>query len=238
MTRLGLDQPTDVPAVRLRNAGEQDPEWMTRHHGFVAQARQGEVDLYLTGDSLIDLWGQNFAGHFEKTFGRWRTCNFAISGDRTEHLLWRLQNGELEGVNPRAVMVCIGTNNLPAIQGMLYAGKTVEEVASGVKAVLGEFGRRVPGAKVLLVGLLPREDRLTAMPPMGPEDLMGKVRELNGMLAGMEGGRVKYLSFFEEYLGEDGKVKPGLLFDRLHPDVGGYDVWAKAVVPVLREWLG
>src|SRR6188472_1235711 len=115
MARLGLDQPADVPAVRLRLGQEQDPDWMTRHHAFVARARKGNVDLYLEGDSLTDLWQERFRPHWEQTFARWRTENFAISGDRTEHVLWRLQNGELEGVRPRVIMLCIGTNNLPSI---------------------------------------------------------------------------------------------------------------------------
>ena len=237
MARLGLDQPADVPAVRLRLGGEQDPDWMTRHHMNVARAREGGIDLYLAGDSLTDLWCERFGPHFEKTFGRWRTANFAISGDRTEHVLWRLENGELEGVKPRAVMLCIGTNNLPSLQG-IYAAKTPEEVASGVRAILAIFAREQSQAKVLLVGPPPREDRLEAAPPAVKEDLNPKLRELHGLLRPMaDGVRVKFVEFFDRYLDERGRLNDGMLFDRLHPDVGGYDVWAQAILPTLNDWL-
>lgn len=236
MPPLGLDQPTDVPAVRLCPPGEQDPLWYERHRTFVAKAQKGGIDLYLEGDSLTDLWTTQFTTHYDKTFGRWKTGNFAISGDRTEHVLWRITNGELEGVTPKVIMLCIGTNNLPSLQGV-YAAKLPAEVAAGVKAILAVFAEKQPQAKVLLIGPPPREDRIDAAPPARKEDLNPKVRELNALLAKMAGGKVKYLDFFEQYL-ENRKIRPGMLADKLHPAEPGYEIWAKAVTPTLTEWLG
>jgi lysophospholipase L1-like esterase len=236
---LGLVQPADVPAVRLRPPGEPDPDWLARHRSFVTRAKQGGVDLLFQGDSLTDMWLGNYRAHFEKTFGHWKYANFAISGDRTEHVLWRLQNGELDGIRPKVVHLLIGTNNLPSIQG-IYAAKTPQEVAGGVQAILAEFATRLPSTKILLVGPPPREDRLNALPPALKEDLNPKLRSLNQLLAatGAESaGRVRYLDFFDAYLDAHGHILPGLLGDKLHPAEPGYDIWARAVVPVLAEML-
>ncbi|HEY4329838.1 MAG TPA: GDSL-type esterase/lipase family protein [Phycisphaerae bacterium] len=233
-----IDQPADQPATRLRDWTEQDADWLKRHHSFAARARQGNVDLLLIGDSLTDLWLSNYQSHYQQIFGRWKNANFAISGDRTEHLLWRLRNGTLEGITPKVVQLLIGTNNLPSIQGV-YSAKEPEEVAAGISAILQTLRWAFPAARILLLAIPPREDRLNAMPPALPEDLNPKIRVLNGLVEKMaDGAHIRFASFHDDYLDRAGKIMPGMLHDRLHPDMKGYEVWAAAVRPILTEWLG
>jgi len=238
---LGIDQPADKPAVRLRSFSggyEPDPDWLARHHGFVARARRGNAELYLMGDSITDMWATACPEHYQKCFGKWRTVNFAISGDRTEHVLWRLEQGEMEGLEPRVVVLLIGTNNLPSVQGV-YSAKQPLEVAGGVGEIIRRMRGRWPGAKILLPSLMPREDRLAAFAPAVPEDLNPKVRALNAMIASMaDGACVRFVDMFDQFLGADGKLLEGVMPDKLHPAEKGYAIWAGAMLPVLQAWLG
>ena len=234
---LGIDQPADKPLMRLRPVAEPDPDWLARHEGLVSRARAGDVDLYLQGDSITDMWQSVCTAHFQKTFSRWKTGNFAISGDRTEHVLWRITHGELDGVKPRVIVLNIGTNNLPSIQGV-YTARQPEEVASGVRAIVDVFQERLPEAQILLHAIFPREDRLFTLPPAISEDLNPKIKQLNGMLATIARERkLHYLDIHDHFLSADGKLLPGVMPDKLHPTERGYDIWAASLVPALSRLL-
>ena len=92
----------------------RDPNWVKRHDGFVEIAKAGNVDVLFIGDSITDAWRRpspDGKAVWDANFAPLRAANFGISGDRTQHLLWRLQNGELDGIKPKAVVMMIGTNN-------------------------------------------------------------------------------------------------------------------------------
>ena len=110
--------PAATPAPRMGKGGQPDANWMKRHEGFVKIAKRGDVDVLFLGDSITDAWGGE--GHnprsagariFQEEFVPLKAANFGIGGDRTQHVLWRLQNGELDGIQPKVVMLMIGTNN-------------------------------------------------------------------------------------------------------------------------------
>lgn len=237
---LGLDQPPDQPAPRLRSCAggyEPDPDWLSRHEGFVRRAREGNAELFLIGDSLTDLWQTACPDHYRLCFAPWRTVNFAISGDRTEHVLWRLDHGEMDGLEPRVIMLLIGTNNLPSVQGV-YSAQQPPQVASGVREILARMRRRWPHARILLPSIPPREDRLAALPPAIPEDLNPKVIALNAMIAALaDGHKLKYVDMFDTFLDARGRLLDGVMPDKLHPAEKGYRLWARAVLPLLRGWL-
>ena len=120
-----------------------------RHEGFVATAKQGNIDLLLHGDSITDWWQQEANKPvFDKYFGRIRTADFAIAGDTTQGVLWGLRNGEGQGFQPKAVMLMIGTNNTGTF--------TAPEIAEGVGAVVMELRQDFPDAKILLLAIFPR----------------------------------------------------------------------------------
>lgn len=208
------DLPGAVPLPR-------DSGWLRRHEAFVAEAKKGDVDLLFLGDSLTEAWrGQKELWTSE--FGSCRAANFGLAGDGTQHLLWRLRNGTLDGLRPRAIVLLIGTNNLGR------AGESVESARTGVEAILKELRSRAPGARVLLLGVLPRGE--TAAHP-----LREKIRALNAELATLEG--LRFVDFGGRLLRPDGTLSPDLLPDGMHLSTAGYRIWAEALREPLAELL-
>ncbi|HEY4329834.1 MAG TPA: GDSL-type esterase/lipase family protein [Phycisphaerae bacterium] len=237
-----VNEPADKPTPRLRN-GTTDNGWIGIHNRLVTTAKGGNIDLYFEGDSITDYWGRNSAaqpykGNFDKHFAGWNAGDFGVAADRTEHVLWRITNGELDGVKPKVIVLLIGTNNLPKDQGV-YAPKTPAEDAAGVKAILDVMRQKQPQAKILLISVFPREDKISAANPDYKEDLKPKVKELNALLAKFDDGKqIKFLDIYGKFLDAEGKLLPGTFADRLHPTEKGYDIWAEAMDPILTEWLG
>ncbi|HEY4329833.1 MAG TPA: GDSL-type esterase/lipase family protein [Phycisphaerae bacterium] len=229
---IPMSEPADLPMVRV------DQQWSGRHTAFLQTVQKGDVDLYLLGDSITDNWGgAQFRESYTKYFGGWKTANFGIGGDRTEHVLWRIKNGELDApIKPKAIVLLIGTNNLPRTQ-YNYSAESPEETAKAVKEILDVIKQKQPQAKVLLVSVFPREDGLKSNPP---EDLNPKVKALNALIAkNADGKQIIYLDIYDKFLDENGKLKPGLMpNDGLHPVAAGYDIWGQAMMPILTEWLG
>src|SRR5439155_6273181 len=126
-------------------------------------AKRGGVEVLFLGDSITDAWGGEGHGRgatgskiFEEEFVPLKAANFGIGGDRTQHVLWRLQNGELEGIQPKVVMLMIGTNNSNTNAKTKIEDNTAEEIAAGVTAIVKEIHKRSPRTKVLLLGVFPR----------------------------------------------------------------------------------
>jgi lysophospholipase L1-like esterase len=221
-------EPADQPAVKVGRRGTPDAGFMRLHTEYVAKAKAGNIDLYLEGDSITDFWQHRHLSNWNRNFAGWRAADFGISGDRTEHVLWRLDNGELDGVNPKAIVLLIGTNNLPA--NAVYAANTVQDTFAGVKAVVAKLQEKAPQAHILLLAVFPREDK----------PLADKIAALNTMIATLDDGKlVKFFNINEQFTDADGKLLPGVMLrDKLHPDDKGYDLWAAAMRPVLTQWLG
>ena len=198
-------------------------KWLGQHDAFVKRARQGDIDVLFIGDSIV----ANFA-----TIGKvvWQreiaplgsVADFGISGDRTQFVLWRAQNGELDGTNARVVVLMIGTNNL--------ASATPEHVARGVAAIVGTVRAKLPEATVLLNGLLPRG---------APGDpVRAKLTAVNARLALLaDGVHVRWFDAGAGFVDADGTIPAALMPDKLHPSAAGYEVWATALRPVLLDAL-
>jgi len=231
------DQPADKPATRTGG-------WMGIHNRLVTLAQAGNIDLYFEGDSITDYWGRNtaaqpFRPNFDHYFGGWKAADFGVAADRTENVLWRITNGELEGVKPQVIVLLIGTNNLPKDM-QNYAPKTAAEAAGGVQAILNVMREKQPQAKILLMSVFPREDKINSGTPEFREDLKPKIRELNALLAKFDDGKqIKFLDIYDQFLDANGKLLPGVMQrDNLHPAIPGYDIWARAITPILTQWLG
>ena len=204
-----------------------------KHAANVAVAQQGDIDLLMMGDSITDFWrneGQAgvtnppVAGKavFDRYFGGMKVANFGISGDSTQGVLHRLQNGEGEGFQPKAIMLMIGTNNGG------YCSSA--EIAEGVGAIVLEMRKRFPAAKILLLGIFPRAD---------PGDGMRKtVLGVNPIIAKLHDGKhVFYLDIGEKFLAPDGTIPEDIMHDKLHPTEKGYEIWAEAVKAPLAELM-
>lgn len=208
-----------VPATR-----SNPTNWLARHEGFVAQARSGGIDLLFVGDSITDGWRKKGSNVWQKYYAPRRAANFGIGGDRTQHVLWRLQNGELTGIKPKVAVLMIGTNNSRDDQP--------EAIADAIKLIVREIRNQCPKTKVLLLAVFPRN-----RPTDTPEQLATnhKVNELIAKLS--HGRKVRFLDINRVFLGPDGKVPAGIMPDFLHPNEHGYQLWAQAMEPTLAKML-
>ncbi len=200
------------------------------HEQLLAKAKAGGISLYFLGDSITRRWGgtdyPDFLAHWKKTFHGWNAGNFGWGGDTTQNMLWRLQNGELDGVNPKVIVLLAGTNNL----GKQAADEAkIADVTRGLAALIKACRERAPGATIVLMGILPRNDGL-AMPA---------ITAINANLAKLADGKtVRYLNINDRLADADGKLFDGMTVDKLHLSLKGYQVWADALTPVLTELLG
>lgn len=194
--------------------------WMDLHRKFLERAKQGNVDLLFLGDSITQGWNDNET--WKRYYGPRHAANFGIGGDRTQHVLWRIRNGELEGIRPKAVVLMIGTNNAGA--------NTAEEIAAGVAAIVKELRSRLPEAKVLLLGVFPRSAK--------PDATRKKLEEVNRQIARLDDGKqVTFLDIREAFLNPDETISPTIMPDYLHLTAKGYRLWADAMEPTLWKLL-
>ena len=199
-----------------------------RHAEFLEVARQGNIDCVLIGDSITDWWRRDGLAVYEENFGSLRCANFGIAADRTQGVLWRFANGELDGYSPKLMMLMIGTNNL-RLRG---TPNTPEEISMGIAAIVTRFRARFPEARVLLLGVFPRGAEPTAQ-------YRESIRRINSIISGLDDGEyVRYMDIGDRFLEPDGSISVEVMADGLHPTELGYEIWADAVMPTFREMLG
>jgi lysophospholipase L1-like esterase len=206
---------------------------MRRHEAMNAEAAKGDIDLLMIGDSITHAFAgepHTGEGFLDRGIDSWdlylkdrKPLNLGISGDRTQHVLWRLENGNMKGLAPKAAVVMIGTNNMGV--------NTVEEIFEGVKAVCDSVHSRSPETKVLLLGIFPRG--LAASP------VRAKVAATNALLeAWADGSYAHYLDIGDAFLDAKGEIPNDIMPDKLHPFAFGYRIWAMAMEPKLAELFG
>jgi lysophospholipase L1-like esterase len=202
-----------------------------RHDGFVAIAKKGHIDVVFLGDSITDAWGgeghgANASGTdvWKERFEPLHAVNFGIGGDRTQHVLWRIENGELDGYKAKAVVLMIGTNNLSA--------NSDQEIADGVKAVVEAIHTKQPKARVLLLGIFPRGEK-------ADNPLRGRIKNINKMIAKLDddGKTVKYLDIGKKFTEKDGDLTKEIMPDFLHLSKKGYEIEADAIEKPLKELM-
>ena len=193
------------------------------HEKFLERAKSGGIGLLFLGDSITQGWGgKDKAEIWDRYYGPRDAANFGIGGDRTEHVLWRLENGEIDGIAPKVVVLMIGTNNVRA--------NSAEEIADGVKAIVAKLREKLPETKILLLAVFPRGEK----PNPGRE----KLAAVNETIAKLDDGkRVKYLDIGKNFLNEDGTIPRDVMPDFLHLSAKGYRIWADAIEPTLWSML-
>jgi beta-glucosidase len=203
-----------------------------RHEQFVETANAGDFDIIFYGDSITDLLNAdadpqgNPGGKpaVEKYLAGLKIANFGISGDTTQGVLWRLQNGEGQGHEPKAVMVMIGTNNM-------NGSTSGAEVAEGIGAIVLELRKDFPDAKILLMAIFPRG--------AGPDDSnRRKVEEANRIISRLDDQEhVFFMSINDKFLAADGSLIGFRTTDNLHPVTEGFEIWMSSVAPILKSWV-
>jgi len=193
---------------------------MELHRRFLNEAKKGNVDLLFLGDSITQGWNNNDV--WKRFYGPRKSANFGIGGDRTQHVLWRIQNGELDGIEPRVVVLMIGTNNA--------GSSTPDEIAQGISAIVAEVRRRLPKTQVLLLGVFPRGQE--------PSPVRERLKSVNQKIAKLDdGSHVRFLDIEKAFLNEDGTISPKIMPDYLHLSRQGYRIWADAMEPTLWSML-
>jgi lysophospholipase L1-like esterase len=218
--------PSDRPADR-----NDDPTWVRKHAELVARAKRGDIDVYFAGDSITRRWEATHRDSWDKNFGAWKAADFGAGGDRTEHQHYRLENGELDGVNPKVVVLMIGTNNVGFEPAPGSDKELVEDVVKGVTICVRAVRKRAPKARILLMGI-------TARNSDGSTALMPTTRRINARLAKLaDGDTVRFCDINGRLADETGRLHEGMTEDGLHLSDEGYQVWADAIRPTLTEWL-
>ena len=226
---LALVAVAATPAYAQNTAIIPAPFQEERHLAFVEEARRGGIECLLMGDSITDWWRRAGLEVYEANFGDLDCANFGIAGDRTQGVLWRMQNGELDGYSPKLMMLMIGTNNLSSRN---RTPNTPPEIAMAIATIVTTFRVTFPEAKVLLLGVFPRG--------ANPNDeYRDSIRQINTLIANLDDGEhVRFMDIGDRFLAGDGSIPVEIMADGLHPTTRGYEIWAQAVMPTFREMLG
>ena len=208
----------------------RDANWVKRHEGFVEIAKKGSVDVLFLGDSITDGWRGQEA--WKKHFEPLKAANFGIGGDRTQHVLWRITNGELDGISPKAAVLMIGTNNSNGNDN------TAEEIAEGITAIVKTLREKQPHMNVLLLAVFPRAEKRENVDKVPAGGLRTKIDDVNKIIAKLDDGKmVRYLDIGPKFLDEDGGLSKEIMPDFLHLSRKGYEIWAEAIGKPLAEML-
>jgi lysophospholipase L1-like esterase len=216
-----------------------DPNSQKAHEQLLDKARRGGIDLYFAGDSITRRWGttdpqyKEFLDNWKQNFFGWNAANFGWGADAVQNILWRLENGELDGVNPKVIVLLAGTNNLRETPTPEAAAALEEQVVGGISACLAVMQKKAPGATIILMGITPRNGR------NGTTTLMPAIDRINVRLSALANGKtVRYVNINSRLAGPDAKLFEGVTVDGLHLSLRGYQVWADALKPILTELLG
>jgi len=226
-------QPTRSPADRP--AARTDANSLLAHEQLLAKAKQGRIDIYFEGDSIARRWGATdypeLLANWKQNFFGWNAADFGWGADLIQNVLWRLENGELDGVHPKAIVLLAGSNNVGNRPAAESDDEKVEDVARGIQAILRVMREKAPEATIILTAIFPRNDNMAVIPA---------IRRINGRLAGLaDGKRVRFLNVNDKLADAEGRLFEGMMNpDKLHPTVRGYQVWADGLKPIFQELLG
>ena len=208
-----------IPATR-----STPTNWLARHEGFVQEAKKGGVDILFLGDSITDMWRTKGVNVWNKCYAPRHAANFGIGGDRTQHVLWRIAHGELDGIKPKVTVLMIGTNNSNT--------DPAADIAKAIKMIIDDIHARLPETKILLLAVFPRNK------PADKPEQMEKIHQVNEIIAQYaDGKKVKFLDIGPKLVGADGKVPADIMADFLHPTEKGYQIWADAMNPTLDAMM-
>jgi lysophospholipase L1-like esterase len=199
--------------------------WIARFESNVDKLKDGPYDLIFDGDSITDNWYNDPESRkvWDQRYGALKALDLGIGGDQVQHVLWRVQNGSLAGQDPKLIVSLIGTNNI---------SQKEEDVAAGIKALMGEYEKRCPDAHILSLGIFPRDPK-----PESPARTW--IAQVNKLIAANEASdpRITYLDIGAKFLQPDGSIAYDVMRDGLHPSPKGYVIWADAIQPVIDKYV-
>jgi lysophospholipase L1-like esterase len=202
--------------VPVKHTGPRTETVMQR-----AQAAPGDYDIAFIGDSITEGWETRGKNIWQKYYGSRKCINLGVGGDRTEHVLWRFENGQIDGLKPKVCVVMIGTNN----------GNNESEILEGVTAIIRQIQSRLPETKIILLGIFPRGKTFSVQ--------RGKLLQVNQALEKLADGKnIFWTDIGSQLIEADGSISVDMMRDALHPGETGYEIWGAAIEPKLKELLG
>lgn len=199
--------------------------WQERHDAINQRVKQGQVDLLFIGDSIVQNFKYPEDGKpvWDQFYAKRHAANLGISGDRTEHVLWRLTHGNLDGISPKLAIIMIGQNNGPH--------HTAEEIADGITAIVKTVRSRLPNTKILLLAVFYRGEK--------PNAERQKLAKTNTIIADLADNKsIFYVDIDKVFLRPDGTICAELMPDFEHPSPKGFRIWAEAIEPKVAELMG
>lgn len=209
--------------------------WMPRHESVLERNAQGNVNIIFIGDSITHGWERAGKEIWDKYYAPRGAVNMGFSGDRTENVLWRFDNGEIDGINPKLAVIMIGTNNSNG------EDNTAEEIADGIKAIVCKLRTDLPDTKVLILSIFPRGNKeqradkangATLNPQWAKNALASKLAAKSA-----DNKKIFYLDLTDVFLDEDGVLQRDIMPDLLHPNEKGYRIWAEAMEPEIEKLM-
>lgn len=224
----------DVP---YRAAPRTDENSRIAHQQLLEKKTRGQIDVYFLGDSITRRWGATderyrpLLENWRKNFHGWNAANFGWGADGTEHILWRLENGELDGVHPKIIVLMAGTNNVGKESPVGKDDPRIEDITRGIRAIVELCRTKAPKATIVLTGITPRNDNIAVMPI---------IEGINANLARHADGRsIRYVNINDRLADKNGQLFEGMTDpDRLHLSLEAYQMWADALKPIFTELLG
>jgi len=211
--------PANTAIVPALHPGKRTDEVLQR-----AKENPGACDVAFIGDSITQGWEGSGKPVWEKYYGKRKCLNFGVGGDRTQHVLWRFEHGQLDGLKPKAAVLMIGTNNSNKDDN------TEADILEGVQAIVKQMRERQPQMKIIVVGIFPRGAAFNAQ--------RGKILQVNQAIAKLADGKtVQYIDFGAKLIEADGSISKAIMPDYLHLSERGYEIWAKAIEPKLKKLL-
>lgn len=217
-----------MPATTFANTAttpvpKESPKWLHRHEEINADVKKGNVNLLWIGDSIVENWKDRGRATWDKYYAGRGAANLGIGGDRTEHLLWRLDHGNIEGVHPKLAIVMMGQNN--------GSTNTAEEIAEGVTAIVTKLRTQLPETKILLLGIFFRGEK--------PNEEQKRLTQTNEIISRLADDKtVFYMNINKIFLRPDGTIPADLMPDFEHPSADGHKLWAETIESKVAELMG
>ena len=217
-----LTPPVTGANPKLGADGKIEAGYAAKHQAQCEALLANNPELVFIGDSITARWPAEL---LQEKFGAFRPANLGIGGDWFQNVLWRVQNGVLDKIHPKVIVLLIGTNNITA-------GLTPDEVAEGIASLLKAIQEKAPASKILLLGILPRGESIK-------EENNEKIRQTNAKLALLaDNKRVFYLDVGDKLVEPDGSISREIMPDKIHVAGPGYIRWIDAMKPTLDQLLG
>jgi beta-glucosidase len=222
----GLLLPASLSAQEKANtavvAVPRDANWMKRHDLINTRVKETpDSQVLFIGDSITQGW-EGAGKQAWESFSEYKPLNLGIGGDRTQHVLWRLENGNLAGLKPKAAVIMIGTNNSKG------ADNSAEEIAAGITAIVTKLRTELKDTKLLVLGIFPRGAQ--------PNAQREKIAAVNAIVAKLDDGKnIHFLDIGDKFLEADKSLSKEIMPDFLHLSPKGYEIWVQAIAPKLKE---